>query len=80
MDENFSTSIIVIMVLVTTVAAALLPLQSTKVAAGVTTTPLTPVFLVPIAISDDNFYVTWSTNKTGNYEVMFRDSTDGGTT
>jgi hypothetical protein len=80
MDENFSTSIIVIMILLTIASAASLPLQSTKVGASVTTTPLTPVLLVPIAISGDNFYVTWSTNKTGNYEVMFRASTDGGTT
>ena len=34
----------------------------------------------PIAISDDNTYIAWWTNKTGNDEVMFRASTDGGTT
>jgi hypothetical protein len=79
--KNFSTSIIVIMALVITATAASLLLQSTGVASGVTITPtLTPVLLVPIAISGDNIYVAWSTNKTGNYEVMFRASTDGGTT
>jgi hypothetical protein len=79
--KNFSTSIIVIMALVITATAASLLLQSTEVASGVTITPtLTPVLLVPIAISGDNIYVAWSTNKTGNYEVMFRASTDGGTT
>ena len=38
------------------------------------------VLLVPVAISDDNIYLAWPTNKTGNYEVMFRASTDGGAT
>jgi hypothetical protein len=80
MNENFTTSAIVIMTLVTTAAAASLPLQSIKVAASVPTPPLTPVLLVPIAISGDNIYVAWPTNKTGNYEVMFRASTDGGAT
>ena len=41
---------------------------------------MTPVLLVPVAISDDNIYLAWPTNKTGNYEVMFRASTDGGAT
>ncbi len=64
-----------------TAAAASLPLQLTGVAASVTTTTtLTPVLLVPIAISDDNIYLEWPSNKTGNYEVMFRASTDGGAT
>jgi hypothetical protein len=80
MNENFTTSVIVIMTLVTTAAAASLSLQSIEVAASVPTPPLTPVLLVPIAISGDNIYVAWSTNKTGNYEVMFRASTDGGAT
>jgi hypothetical protein len=34
----------------------------------------------PIAISGDNIYIVWWTNKTGNDEVMFRASTDGGAT
>ena len=35
----------------------------------------------PIATSGDkNVYVTWSTNKTGDDEVMFKASTDGGKT
>ena len=79
MYEYFSARVIVIMALVTTATAASLPLQSTEVAASKTTT-LTPVLLVPIAISGDNVYVAWSTNKTGNYEVMFRASTDSGAT
>jgi len=34
----------------------------------------------PMAISGDNVYITWWINKTGNNEVMFRASTDGGKT
>jgi ABC-type antimicrobial peptide transport system permease subunit len=41
----------------------------------------TPVLLVPIAISGDNVYLAWSSNKTGgNYDVMFRASNDNGAT
>jgi hypothetical protein len=32
------------------------------------------------AISGDNIYAAWFTNKSGNWEVMFRASTDGGKT
>ncbi len=34
----------------------------------------------PPAITGDNIYVAWWTNKTGNDEVMFRASTDAGKT
>ena len=34
----------------------------------------------PIAASAENVYVTWPTNKTGNWEVMFRASNDSGKT
>jgi len=34
----------------------------------------------PIAIVGDNIYVAWPTNTSGNDEVNFRASTDGGTT
>ena len=33
-----------------------------------------------IATSDNNVYITWWSNKTGNMEVMFRASTDNGVT
>jgi hypothetical protein len=33
---------------------------------------------VPVKVSGDNIYLTWWTNKTGNDEVMFRASSDGG--
>ena len=34
----------------------------------------------PIATSGDKVYITWWSNKTGNDEVMFNASTDGGKT
>jgi hypothetical protein len=34
----------------------------------------------PAIISGDNIYIAWPTNNTGNDEVMFRSSTDGGAT
>jgi hypothetical protein len=34
----------------------------------------------PTSITGDNVYVAWWTNKTGNDEVNFRASTDGGAT
>lgn len=34
----------------------------------------------PLAITGDNVYVAWWTNKTGNDEVLFRASTDKGQT
>jgi hypothetical protein len=34
----------------------------------------------PIATSGDNMYIVWWSNKTGNDEVMFKASTDGGKT
>ena len=56
MNEYLSASAIIMMALGITAAAASLPLQLTEVSASITT-KLTPVLLVPIAISDDNIYL-----------------------
>jgi hypothetical protein len=34
----------------------------------------------PAVVSGDNVYITWWSNRTGNDEVLFRASTDGGAT
>ena len=34
----------------------------------------------PIAISDENMYIVWSSNSTGHDDVMLRASSDGGAT
>lgn len=39
---------------------------------------IAPVLLAPIATSGNNVYLVWSSNKTGNYEIMFRASLDHG--
>jgi hypothetical protein len=36
--------------------------------------------MAPIATSGNNIYIAWWTNESGNDEVMFRASTDGGKT
>jgi hypothetical protein len=36
--------------------------------------------LIPIATSGDSVYVAWDSNKTGNREILFRASSDGGKT
>jgi hypothetical protein len=41
---------------------------------------ITPVLLAPIAISNGNVYVTWSSNNTGDWEVLIRTSNDNGMT
>jgi hypothetical protein len=39
---------------------------------------ITPVLLAPMAISDENVYVIWSSNNTGDWEVLIRISNDNG--
>jgi hypothetical protein len=43
-------------------------------------TQLSTELQAPIAASGDNIYVSWWENNTGNNEVMFKASTDGGKT
>ncbi len=56
------------------------PIQSIDVANAQEQPKIVPVFLAPVAASGDNVYVTWWDNKTGNWEVFFAKSTDGGET
>lgn len=51
----------------------------TAIAVGLADGSVRKVF-APVAVSGDNIYVAWWTNKTGNDEVMFRMSTDAGKT
>jgi hypothetical protein len=39
-----------------------------------------PESRVTLAVSGDNIYIAWITNKTGNDQVLFRSSNDAGTT
>jgi hypothetical protein len=41
---------------------------------------ISPVLLVPMAQSGENIYLVWSSNDTGNSEIIFRSSNDSGLT
>ena len=56
------------------------PVQFVNTANAQEQTRFVPLFLAPIAASGDNVYVTWWDNKTGNWEIYFRASTDNGAT
>jgi hypothetical protein len=69
-----STTALTLVVLCSNVATATIPLiQSAYAAVGKSQPTL-------LATSGDNIYATWSSNKTGNWEISFRASNDGGKT
>jgi hypothetical protein len=78
MNKTLVIGIIGIMTLVTYGAAALTILAAQPSYGILTTTP--EERKAPIVISGDNTYIAWWTNNTGNDEVNFRASTDGGAT
>ena len=91
MNNQSKTTFVVLAVAIATVFIASTVLVITEAEAkrkirlaeeaGRLLTDLTAVReLVPIVASDNNVYITWWTNKTGNFEVMFRASTDNGVT
>jgi hypothetical protein len=72
-----------ILTLLSAIAIVMTPMQSINVTANAQEqqqVKLVPVFLAPIAVFEDNVYVTWWDNKTGNWEVFFARSTDNGET
>ncbi len=72
-------SIIFITILSTVITIS--PILSQSANAGPRDTGnLTVTDKAPIVTSDGNVYVTWWSNKTGNDEVLFRASNDGGLT
>ncbi|MDQ3806878.1 MAG: glycoside hydrolase [Thermoproteota archaeon] len=64
------------LILVTTIAATP-ALVSTKMAAAFSCRDLVDA---PVAAVGEKVYVTWATNKSGNWEVIFRASNDSGRT
>jgi hypothetical protein len=54
--------------------------SSQVIPASFVTKKITPVLLAPMAVLGNNVYVTWWTNNSGDWEVMFRASTDDGKT
>lgn len=69
---------VIIMITLATVAIVATPIVQQS--ASATATLDAGERKAPIAISGDNTYIAWWTNKTGNDEVLFRASTDGGAT
>ena len=80
MHRYYYTNIGIVIIAAVMVAAAVTTISIQKVHAA-QQQQLAPQAKAPIATSgDNNVYVSWWSNKTGNDEVMFKASTDGGKT
>ncbi len=71
--------LIVIMICLVSVYANAIQTQSSKAFINPTTDDRTSS-RAPTVVTGENIYVAWWSNKTGNDEVMFRASNDGGNT
>ena len=81
MNNQSKTTFVVLAVAVAAVFIASAVLVTTEVEAKKKRRLVEEALLrAPIATSDNNVYITWWSNKTGNMEVMFRASTDNGVT
>jgi len=73
MNVKITLGVVLMITLATTIGVTPILLQQSVYAPG-------GVRSAPPAITGDNVYVAWWTNKTGNDEVLFRASTDNGQT
>jgi hypothetical protein len=75
-------AVLVATVVVVTGPATIIGINQSAYAAIAIEVPRTTEPKAPMAASQDgnNIYVVWWTNRTGNWEVMFRASNDGGQT
>ena len=73
MNVKLTSGVVLMMTLATTIGVIPILLQQSVYAPG-------GPRAAPPAITGDNVYVAWWTNKTGNDEVLFRASTDKGQT
>ena len=82
MNKQFTLRAIVIMItrVPTIIGIGITPILQKQQSAYAVVRTNVPGLGAPIATSGDNVYIAWWTNKTGNNEVMFRASTDGGKT
>ena len=81
MNSQSKTTFVVLAVAIAAVFIASAVLVTTEAEAKRKRKDLAELLLAaPIAASDNNVYIAWWTNKTGNDEVLFRASTDGGAT
>ena len=72
--RHFETTVAFLLVFCLT-AVVMMPIHVTEGAAGRVRNDC-----VPLSASGDNVFVSWVSNKTGNFEVMFRISNDNGKT
>lgn len=81
MNKRLASEIIVLVVAlgITTIPVFLVAQLLPQLASG-TIALQGPQRKVAVALSDDNIYVAWITNRTGSGEVVFRSSNDAGGT
>jgi hypothetical protein len=70
-------TLLIVLILMMSLAAITYSFQKAN---AFITRPIARAKEAPIATSGDNVYIAWWNNKTGNDEVMFKASTDGGKT
>ncbi len=82
MNRKLALAVIIMIILGTAISATaiLQPLQQSAYAKQISDKDIVSGGASQPAISGNNIYVAWFTNKSGNWEVMFRASTDGGKT
>ena len=73
MNTKITSGVVLMMALATTIGVIPMLLQQSVYAPGAPRA-------APPAVTGDNVYVAWWSNKTGNDEVLFRASTDKGQT
>jgi hypothetical protein len=78
-DSKIILGVVIMITLATTIGVTPILLQQSAFAISMPTLQKSNSEAPP-AITGDNVYVAWWTNKTGNDEVMFRASTDAGKT
>jgi hypothetical protein len=77
MNKQYTTGVIVIFVIGTTISTIALFLAQLTYG---TVAVQGPESRVTLAVSGDNIYIAWITNKSGYDQVMFRSSNDTGAT
>ena len=81
MNKQYTTWVIIIFAVGTTTSAiALLLTQLVPQSSYGTVAVQGPESRVTLAVSGDDIYIAWITNRTGNDQVMFRSSNDAGAT
>ena len=81
MNKQHTTWVIIIFAVgTTTYTIALFLAQPTTQLTYGTIAVQGPESRVTLAVSGDNIYIAWITNRTGNDQVMFRSSNDAGAT